>query len=164
MVGIVEADQGRVIGWLNCCSTLITSRAENVVQWSVPVLVKGRSRKGHRIPDDRTRHSSVASLLEPAQTVSCLPERPVCACSPRESGAGEPGCPVASLHVSEPSPQSQGEVIRGTARGEAQLRGTDADDGQFPLLPDPSLSWHSGRIWEKRTERNRRGASGLLIV
>lgn len=87
-MGIVEAERGRVIGWLSRCSTLITSRAENVVQWSVPVLVKSCSRKGHRIPDDRTRHSSVASLSEPAQTVSCLPERPVCACSPRVGSRG----------------------------------------------------------------------------
>lgn len=79
-----------------------------------------------------SHHSSVASVVEPAQSVSCLP----CTRLERDGSrasrpARKPGRPVAALHINEPSlRQSQGDVIRGTVQGEARLRGTTAETGR----------------------------------
>lgn len=50
--------------------------------------------------------------------------------------ARKPGRPFAALHVNEPSQRhSQGDIIRGTVQGEAQLQGTKADGRGFHCSP-----------------------------
>lgn len=67
------------------------------------------------------------------------------------------------LHGNEPPlRQSRGELIRGTARAEAQLRGTGADDRQFPLLLSLRSLGATAEFGEQKG--TGRGASGLLIV
>lgn len=74
------------------------------------------------------------------------------------------GRPFAASHVPEPFPgQSQGEVIGGTAREEAQLRGAELMTGSSPH--SPALRFVGTRA-ELGGEQNGtgRGAAGLLIV
>lgn len=129
-----------------------------MVQMSVPVLVKSCSHKGYHISVTVSHHSSVASILEPAETVSCLPTD-LCvlgetvglreSCPPRR-----PGRPLATLLLGEPSLcQRQSEVIRGTVQEGVQLHGTRAGDGQFPPLSDSSLLVLQLNFGENRSEQ-----------
>lgn len=128
-----------------------------MVQMSVPILV----RSFHQISNDSIPPQLIASILEPVQNVSCpLPVLYMCGerIESRESWpVRKPGRPFATLHVNEPSLRhSQGDIIRGTVQGDAQLQGTDADGRQFPLLPSSSLSWPSKpNMGEIRRNRER---------
>lgn len=129
-----------------------------MVQMSVPVLVKSCSHKGYHISVTVSHHSSVASILEPAQTVSCLPTD-LCVLGEtmglREScAARRPGRPLATLLLGEPSLcQRPSEVIRGTVQEGLQLHGTRAGDGQFPPLSDSSLLVLQLNFGENRSEQ-----------
>lgn len=87
----------------------------------------------------------------------------------RESGSRgvsqlDGGWPFAASHVNEPFLcQSQGEVIRGTAREEAQLRGTELTIGSFHRSPALHFVGTTARFGGEQKGTGR-GASGLLIV
>lgn len=87
-----------------------------------------------------SHHSSVASVVEPAQNGSCLAT--IYVCLERGLGAGRvgqvrtPGRPVAALPVNDPSlRQSQGDVIRGTVQAEGLPRGTEPTTGSSHCPP-----------------------------
>lgn len=101
---IVEANQE---GRLTCHrSTIITGRAENVVQMSVPILVKSCSHKSRQISNDNVP-PQLSSLY--FRTCSdCQLPTDLCVLGRRIGSrgswqAGKPGGPVAALPAPEPS-------------------------------------------------------------
>lgn len=96
-VGYYSWGQPKKGDWLVHCSIIITSRAENVVQMSVPILL----RSCHRIWNDSIPPQLIASILEPDQNFSCPP--PSCACVERELRAGRVGQLGSLAGLSPPS-------------------------------------------------------------